>query len=81
MYLTEYCNCRMAATFYKLQTWVVPGIKVTNNNNNNNNKLIPIVISTGVIPKSLPQSLTRLNLHNKRNMDVLIRPADWTLLF
>ena len=56
----------MAATFYKLQTWVVPGIKVTNNNNNNNNnKLIPIVISTGVIPKSLSQSLTRLNLHSK----------------
>ena len=40
-----------------------------NNNNNNNNKqtaaqVIPIVISsTGVIPKSLSQSLTKLNLH------------------
>jgi len=29
-------------------------------------QVIPIVISsTGVIPKSLPQSLTRLNLHQK----------------
>ena len=49
----------------------------SNNNNNKNNKneiramwkqkaaqVIPIVISsTGVIPKSLSQSLTRLNLH------------------
>jgi hypothetical protein len=26
-------------------------------------QVIPIVISTGVIPKSLSQSLTRLNLH------------------
>ena len=40
-----------------------------NNNNNNNNKqkaaqVIPIVISSaGVIPKSLSQSLTRLNVH------------------
>jgi len=39
------------------------------NNNNNNNKqnaaqVIPIVItSKGIIPKSLLQSLTRLNLH------------------
>jgi len=39
---------------------------VNNNNNNNNNaaQVIPIVMSsTGVIPKSLPQNLTRLNLH------------------
>ena len=35
-----------------------------NNNNNNNNKVIPIVVSsTGVIPKSLSQCLTRLNLN------------------
>jgi len=33
-------------------------------NNNNNNNVIPIVISsTGVIPKSLSQSLTRRNLY------------------
>jgi len=50
--------------------------KYNNNNNNNNNneicamwkqkaaQVIPIVISsTVVIPKSLSQSLTRLNLH------------------
>jgi len=51
--------------------------EATNNNNNNNNnneiyamwkqkaaQVIPIVISSrGVIPKSLSQSLTRLNLH------------------
>jgi len=35
-----------------------------NNNNNNNNNVIPIVkSSTGVVPKSPPQSITRLNLH------------------
>ena len=39
-----------------------------NNNNNNNNQnaaqVLPLVISsTGVIPKSLSQSLKRLNLH------------------
>jgi len=35
-----------------------------NNNNNNSAQVIPIVISSmGVIPKSLSQSLTRLNLH------------------
>jgi hypothetical protein len=35
----------------------------SNNNNNNNNNNIIIISSTGVIPKSLPQSLKRLNLH------------------
>jgi len=46
-----------------------PTCSNNNNNNNNNNKqtaaqVIPIVISsTGVIPKSLSQSLTKLNLH------------------
>jgi len=36
----------------------------TNNNNNNNNNVITIVISSmAVIPKSLSQSLTTLNLH------------------
>ena len=46
-----------------------PTCSNNNNNNNNNNKqtaaqVIPIVISsTGVIPKSLSQSLTTLNLH------------------
>ena len=35
-----------------------------NNNNSNPAQVIPIVISsTGVIPKSLSRSLTRLNLH------------------
>ena len=35
-----------------------------NNNKQKAAQMIPIVISsTGVIPKSLPQSLTRLNLH------------------
>ena len=35
-----------------------------NSNSNNNNKVIPIVISsTAVIPKSVSQSLTRLNSH------------------
>jgi hypothetical protein len=35
-----------------------------NNNNNNTVQVIPIVISsTGVITKSLSQSLKRLNLH------------------
>jgi hypothetical protein len=38
-----------------------------NNNNNNNNKqnssYVPVISSTGVIPKSLAQSLKRLNLH------------------
>jgi hypothetical protein len=43
-----------------IQTMVVRN----NNNNNNNAQVIPIVISsTGVIQKSLSQSLTRLNLH------------------
>ena len=37
-----------------------------NNNNNNNNKpqvILIVMSSTGVIPKSLSQSLTRLNFH------------------
>ena len=34
-----------------------------NNNNNNNNNNGLVISSTGVIPKSLSHSLTRLNLH------------------
>ena len=39
-------------------------VDYVNNNNNNAAQVIPIVISsTGVIPKPLSQSVTRLNLH------------------
>jgi len=49
-----------------------PGKCCNNNNNNNNNNMwkqkaaqviLIVISSTGVIPKSLSQSLTRLNLH------------------
>jgi hypothetical protein len=37
MFVTAYCNRRIATTLYALETWVVPGIRAANSNNNNNN--------------------------------------------
>ena len=68
------CKYRTAAKLYTLETWYIIVYTLHKSDNqddddddnkkNNKPQVIPIVISsTGVIPKSISQSLTKLNLH------------------